>query len=76
MQITVNIPDELAVEAQKRGVGLESSVAEFLTQRLRTLPQAVPGRSASEAVETILSIQKRNKLGGLKIEDLINEGRK
>ena len=76
MQITVNIPDELAIEAQERGVGLESSVAEFLKQRLGMVLKTVDQTSVSDAVDTILSIQKRNRLGGLRIKDLIDEGRK
>jgi Arc/MetJ-type ribon-helix-helix transcriptional regulator len=33
-------------------------------------------RSTAEAVADILEIQKRNRLGGLKIKDLIHEGHK
>lgn len=33
-------------------------------------------KTAAEAVANILEIQKRNRLGGLKIKDLIQEGRK
>jgi Arc/MetJ-type ribon-helix-helix transcriptional regulator len=33
-------------------------------------------KSPAEAVADILEIQKRNRLGGLKIKDLICEGRK
>jgi hypothetical protein len=34
------------------------------------------GKSPREAAEHILEIQQRNRLGGLRIKDLINEGRK
>ena len=33
-------------------------------------------KTPAEAVADILEIQKRNRLGGLKIKDLIQEGRK
>ena len=33
-------------------------------------------RKVTEAVAGILTLQKRNKLGGLKIKDLIHEGHK
>ncbi len=34
------------------------------------------GKSPAEAIADILEIQKRNRLGGLKIKELIREGRK
>jgi Arc/MetJ-type ribon-helix-helix transcriptional regulator len=33
-------------------------------------------KTSAEAVADILEIQKRNRLGGLKIKDLVQEGRK
>jgi hypothetical protein len=33
-------------------------------------------KTRAEAVADILEIQKRNRLGGLKIKDLVQEGRK
>ena len=76
MQITVNIPDELAVAAKARGIRLESTIEQLLTERLSGLEQDARPRSAAEAVETILAIQKRNRLNGLNIRDLIEEGRR
>jgi len=76
MQITVNIPDELAVAAEARGIRLESTIEQLLTERLLGLGQDDRPKSASEAVEAILAIQQRNRLDGLKIRDLIEEGRR
>jgi hypothetical protein len=70
MQIMVNIPDELAVAAEARGIRLESTIEQFLTERLLASGENERPQSAAEAVETILAIQKRNRLDGLNICDL------
>jgi hypothetical protein len=57
---------------------------EVIERALETLAQKEPtpfhsaaaAKSPSEAVADILEIQKRNRLGGLKIKDLIHEGHK
>jgi Arc/MetJ-type ribon-helix-helix transcriptional regulator len=57
---------------------------EVIERALETLAQkesipSYPGpatKSPAEAVADILKIQKRNRLGGLKIKDLIHEGHK
>ena len=41
-----------------------------------TTPPSHPAKTPAEAVADILEIQKRNRLGGLKIKDLIHEGHK
>lgn len=48
---------------------------ESLAQKEPNLPQRVSSaKSTAEAVADILEIQKRNRLAGLKIKDLIHEG--
>jgi hypothetical protein len=57
---------------------------EVIERALETLAQkeSIPfplgpaTKSPAEAVADILEIQKRNRLGGLKIKDLIHEGHK
>jgi Arc/MetJ-type ribon-helix-helix transcriptional regulator len=50
---------------------------ETLAQRDAVLfPRGSSTKSPAEAVADILDIQKRNRLDGLKIKDLIQEGRK
>ena len=64
--------------------GLYRSTEEVIERALETLAQNEPvpsgtGRSAispAEAIADILEMQKRNRLGGLKIKDLIHEGHK
>jgi hypothetical protein len=60
------------------------SPEEVIERALETLAQkeshpSPPGpltKTPAEAVADILEIQKRNRLGGLKIKDLIQEGHK
>ena len=48
---------------------------ETLAQKESIHPRREPSpKSPAEAVADILAIQKRNRLGGLKIKDLIHEG--
>jgi hypothetical protein len=84
MQITLEIPDELATEAENRGVSVESYVKELVDVARKPRPE-IKWRSLSlgpgpytpeEAVRNIRELRKKNTLGGLKIRDLINEGRK
>jgi hypothetical protein len=48
MQITVNIPDELADEARSRGLAVETYVEQVLQQQFATETPAGPLRSAKE----------------------------
>jgi len=49
MVVTVNIPDELAVQAKARGLSLEAYVQEILAQQLATHPlEARPSRTLEE----------------------------
>jgi Arc/MetJ-type ribon-helix-helix transcriptional regulator len=64
--------------------GPYQSPEEVIERALETLAQKEPIpvqvgtaiKSPAEAVVNILEIQKRNRLGGLKIKDLIHEGHK
>jgi hypothetical protein len=86
MQITVTIPDELAAQAAARGLVLDSYLPELLAKDLATessvrLPAAfVAGDEEAArrhaAVDRIRALRQGNVLGGLKIKDLVEEGRK
>ena len=64
--------------------GAYRSPEEIIERALETLaqkesasfPPASGAKSPAEAVDDILEIQKRNRLGGLKIKELIREGHK
>jgi Arc/MetJ-type ribon-helix-helix transcriptional regulator len=74
--------EELLKEQLARGS--YRSPEEVIERALETLSQkksmldrpGSEGKSPAEAVADILKIQKRNRLGGLKIKELIHEGHK
>jgi hypothetical protein len=78
MTITVSVPDQLAQQAQAAGVSIECYVERLLAREIqcreeRTHPCAL---TPEQAVDDIRELRKGVTLGGLKIRDLINEGRK
>jgi len=76
MQLTIQIPDETAALLQSRGVEIAALAEEAVAREAQALEHR-PGREAvADAVDRILERQSRLTLGGLKIRDLINEGRK
>jgi len=81
MQVTVNIPDEFAAQVQARGLALEAYVQELVvSDASMSRPRLVrlgPGPySPIEAGRQIRELRKGNCLDGLKIKDLIEEGRR
>ena len=75
MQITINVPEELAEQARVRGVAVEVYVEEVLARETeRSIPRDL--RAVGEALDRLEELSKGNMLRGLKIKDLINEGRK
>jgi hypothetical protein len=76
MQVTVNVPDQLAAEARARGVSVEVYVEEMLVRRLTVPEGKTPQKSFGEAVDRIRELRKQNTLGDLRTKDLIHEGHK
>jgi hypothetical protein len=81
MQITVHIPDSIAAAVQSRGLSLESYVQDLITssttQPQTRLVRLGPGpHSPEEAGRQIRAQRKGNRLDGLKIKELIEEGRR
>jgi hypothetical protein len=76
MQVKINVPDRLAVEAQARGISLEIYIEEILDRRLTSTEEESPKDSVSEAIDRIRELRKQNTLGGLRTKDLIHEGHK
>ena len=76
--ITVTLEEDLAqwarIEAAKRDTSVSRLLGELLKERMEK-PSAQ--RSVSHAAERLASFGERHKLSlrGLKIKDLINEGR-
>jgi hypothetical protein len=81
--VTVTLEEEVAqwarIEAARRDTSVSRLLGEILKERI-----SAPGCSAAEAAERLASFGKRHRLSlssaassrGLKIKDLINEGRR
>lgn len=82
MQITVNVPDEIAAEVEERlaseadavGLPLDRYILEKLVGTRRTRERRQ--RTVAEAIEAIRELRKGNRLNGLRIKDLVEEGRR
>jgi hypothetical protein len=73
IQLQPEIEAQLAAEAQDRGMALDRYIEKIV--KGRSIEQ-VRRRSVAEAIASIRELRKGNNLGGLKIVDLIHEGRK
>jgi len=80
MTLTIDPHGEELIEAQLR-TGRFRSREEVVTRALEALASQGPvmsedKRTIAEVVEHMLEARKGTTLGGLKIKDLVNEGRK
>jgi hypothetical protein len=74
IELQPDVEAQLAAQAQARGIALERYIAETLSDATRS---AVPAsRSVAEAVDRIRQMRKGNRLNGLRIVDLVGEGRR
>jgi hypothetical protein len=76
MEVKINVPHRLVVEAQARGISLEMYLEQMLSQQGIAGEEETPQGPVSEAIDRIRELRKQNLLGGLKIKDLIHEGHK
>ena len=88
MQITVTIPDDLAAQAQARGLVLDSYLPELLAENLASEAQAaVPTLSKDEdrmaarrnaAVDAMLGFAEKYGIttGGQDLKSMVHEGHK
>jgi post-segregation antitoxin (ccd killing protein) len=77
MQVTVNIPDELAAQAREKGLSVEVYVEQVLAKHSNGHAEESVGdqrSSIAEAIRRIREIGKGNKLDGESIKDWIHEG--
>ena len=75
--VTVTLEEDVAQWARIEAARRDTSVSRLLGELLKEHMSAQDG-SATEAVERLASFGKRHKLSlrGLKVKDLINEGRR
>jgi hypothetical protein len=77
--VTVTLEEDVAqwarIEAARRDTSVSRLLGELLKERMEKLSDQ---RSISDAAERLASFGERHKLslGGLRIKDLINEGRR
>jgi len=76
MQVTVNVPEELAEQARARGVAVEAYVEEVLMQQAQSAAKKYDATVVGAAIDRILEFRKGHTLGDIRIKDLITEGRK
>ena len=82
MQITVNIPDELAAEVESRlaseANALGLPVDRYILEKLvgHRPAEGIRQQMVAEAIDGIRELRKGNRLSGLRIKDLIDEGRR
>jgi post-segregation antitoxin (ccd killing protein) len=76
MQVTINVPEQLAAQARARGVAVEAYVEEVLVRQAQRPAEEAHRKSVGEAIDRIREMRKGNTLGGVKIKDLIHEGHK
>jgi hypothetical protein len=84
MQITIDIPETLAHKAEAAGVDVPTYLQRLIERDVLSesaegtrLVRFGPGpKTPAEAGADILEMQKRYTLGGIKIKDLIEEGRR
>ncbi len=76
MQVTLNIPDEVAARLEAKGVRIPSYVEEMLVKESQAPAHRPAPDAVSAAIESILERREGLTLNGLKIRDLIDEGRR
>ena len=74
IELQPEIENQLAAQAEACGVTFSEYLKELLVKQAEQPAERVNRRSVDEAIESIRELRKGNKLGGLKIRDLIHEG--
>ena len=78
MQVTVNIPDELAAQAREKGLTVEVYVERVLASQVEVQSETthLAQARARKAIDRMAELRKGIRLDGIKMKDLIDEGRK
>jgi post-segregation antitoxin (ccd killing protein) len=76
MQLTIHIPDETAALLQSRGVEIAALIEETVAREAQAASRRPAPEAVANAIDRILERRSRLTLNGLKIRDLIDEGRK
>lgn len=75
MELTIHVRDEIKAQAEAHGLAPEAYAEQLLNSELAKVSA---GRLAEiqQAVKEIRELRKGQRLDGLSIKDLVNEGRK
>jgi hypothetical protein len=76
MRLTIHIPDETAALLQSRGVEITALIEEIVAREARAASRHPAPEVVANAIDRILERRSHLTLNGLKIRDLIDEGRK
>jgi hypothetical protein len=76
MQLTIHIPDETAALLQSRGVEITAFIEQTVAREAQVASQRPAPEAVANAIDRILERRSRLTLNGMKIRDLIDEGRK
>jgi hypothetical protein len=74
IELRPEIESQLAAQAEACGVTFSEYLKDLLVKQAERPAERANSRSVAEAIESIRQLRKGNKLGGLKIKDLIHEG--
>ncbi len=74
LEIQPDVEAQLTAEAEAHGLALDLYVVRKLTEPRFTGNSGQ--HSVSQAVDTIRALRKGNLLGGVKVKDLVEDGRK
>ncbi|HVB87453.1 MAG TPA: hypothetical protein VNK23_12405 [Candidatus Dormibacteraeota bacterium] len=76
MEIAIRVSDVLAAEARERGVSVEVYVQELLARSAGRATSEPEIESVRAAIDRLTELRKGNKLGGLRLKDLVHQGHK
>jgi post-segregation antitoxin (ccd killing protein) len=76
MQLTIHIPDETAALLQSRGVEITALIEQTVAREAQAASHRPAPEAVANAIDRILERRSRLTRNGLKIHDLIDEGRK
>ena len=76
IELQPEIERQLVAQAEACGVTFPEYLKELLMKQAERPAERANLRSVDEAIESIRELRKGNRLGGLKVKDLIHEGHK
>jgi hypothetical protein len=76
LELEPEIEAQLAAEARARGLALDQYVTNLVAAHTGQPTEHTKPHSVAQAIDRILELREGTSPGGLKIKDLIEEGRK